>query len=328
MSHSILMPQNHQPGETPVDVSESPSTARPSGRREAISRAHHDLVTITKARLSMLVVVTTLCGYLAATEAGLAEFRVMTLVHLLIGTILAAFGSAVFNQLMEVDADAKMVRTADRPLPTKRIPVGVAFVLGWLLAAFGIIHLAMKVNVMASALAAATLLSYLFVYTPMKRRSSWNTVVGAVSGALPPLIGWAGGNGTLLSWGSAFLFLLLFFWQLPHFVAINWMYREEYERGGFVMWSNHDVSGARTARLALGFSLCTLFLPILPVVTGVVSVWFLIPGVLTGLVMTWLAYRFFKSRQRPDARTLFFYTLLYLPLLLTAALLAWRSSGN
>lgn len=295
-----------------------------SDARASLSRTHRDLVAITKARLSALVVVTTLCGYLAATRSG--GFSIITLAHILVGTVLAAFGSAVFNQLMEVDADARMTRTADRPLPARRMPAGVAFVLGWVLAAFGILHLGMMVNVASAAIAAATLLSYLFIYTPMKRRSSWNTLVGAVSGALPPLIGWTGGGQAVWTWGAAFLFALLFLWQLPHFVAINWMYREEYERGGFVMWSNGDENGERTARLALGFSLAVFFLPLMPVLTGVTDPWFLLPGMLTGAWMVRLAHRFFRSRERADARSLFFFTLLYLPVILTASLLTWSVS--
>lgn len=288
------------------------------------SRAKKDLMTITKARLSLLVVVTTLCGYLAAARSSGEGFRAFTLFHILLGTVLAAFGSAVFNQLMEVDADARMSRTADRPLPAGRIPPAAAFLIGWVLAAFGIIHLGVKVNVSAAAFAAATLISYLFIYTPMKRRSSANTLVGAVSGALPPLIGWTGGGGGALTWGAAFWFLLLFLWQLPHFVAINWMYREEYERGGFVMWSNGDLDGARTARLALIFSAAVALLPLMPVATGLVTLWFLVPGLAAGGIMLWLAWRFFRSRERRDARSLFFFTLLYLPLVLVASLLTWR----
>ena len=324
------MTELSQPADTPSPGESSPGVEVDAAPEEAsiLSRAQGDLMTITKARLSTLVVITTLCGYLAAVRSGGAAFEFGILLHLLFGTVLAAFGSAVFNQLMEVDADAQMTRTADRPLPARRIPKGVAFVLGWLLAAFGVLHLAMMVNFGAAALAAATLFSYLFVYTPMKRRSSWNTVVGAVSGALPPLIGWAGGNEPLWSWGAAFLFLLLFLWQLPHFVAINWMYRQEYERGGFVMWSNGDDSGARTARLSIVFSLLTSLMPILPVVTGVTAFWFLAPGLLSGGAMVWLAFRFHRSRERKDARTLFFFTLLYLPFILTTALLAWRPAGG
>ncbi|MCB1233802.1 MAG: heme o synthase [Verrucomicrobiae bacterium] len=298
------------------------ATAAAGGR---LAHFQRDLMALTKFRLSILVLVTALCGYFAAVKSpDAAGFDWTRLIDLGVGTLLAAFGSAVFNQLMEVDADARMRRTAGRPLPARRIPAGMAFAFGWVLSAFGVIHLGMRVNATAAFVAGATLLSYLFVYTPMKRRTGLNTLAGAVAGALPPLIGWAGGGGGLLTWGAAFLFLLLFLWQLPHFVAINWMYREEYERGGFVMWSNGDVSGARTARLALGFSLLVALLPVLPVVTGVARAWFLPAGAAVGGVMAWLAWKFFKTRRRTDARGLFFCTLLYLPVILVLALMAWR----
>ncbi|NNE92526.1 MAG: protoheme IX farnesyltransferase [Verrucomicrobiales bacterium] len=289
-----------------------------------LSSARQDLMMLTKARLSLLVVITTLFGYLVAVKM-FGGFSWPILLHTVFGTVLAAFGSAVFNQLMEVEADAKMDRTAERPLPANRIPRPAAFVIGFLLAGFGIVHLSAKVNGLAAAICAATLFTYLFVYTPLKRKSSTNTLVGAVSGALPPLIGWAAGGGGLLSWGSAFLFLLLFLWQLPHFLAINWMYREQYRRGGFVMWANDDDSGALTAKLAIGFSIVTAALPILPVLTNLAAPWFAIPGILLGAGMVALAFRFFETRERSDARKLFFYTLLYLPLVLGIALAAWKS---
>src|SRR6056297_1256851 len=217
----------------------------------------NDLIVLTKARLSILVVLTSIFGYLVAAKVD-GAFSAVTLWHILVGTILAAFGASVFNQLMEVDTDRLMSRTSDRPLPSNRMPKPLAFILGWLLSAFGLIHLGVMVNVIAAAMGAATLLTYLFIYTPMKRVSTFNTVVGAVSGALPPLIGWAGGGGSLFSFGALFLFLLLFLWQMPHFAAINWMYREEYAKGGFKMWSNDDDSGAKTARIAIIFSILIL----------------------------------------------------------------------
>jgi len=287
-------------------------------------RAREDFLALTKARLSILVVLTAAFGYLAAAKSGVG-FTWSTMFHMLFGTVLAAFGAAVFNQLMEVEADARMRRTSERPLPANRMPRALAFVIGWLLCAFGIVHLGMKVNVLAAGVAGATLLIYLFVYTPMKRTSSFNTVVGAVSGALPPLIGWVAGEGALLSAGAAFLFGLLFLWQLPHFAAINWMYREEYARGGFRMWSDEDETGARTARIALFFSLLLALLGILfPLGTPVMAAWGAAGGGGLGLVMAWLAFRFLRSGERRDARTLFFYTLIYLPLVMAISYIAWR----
>jgi len=287
--------------------------------------AREDLMSLTKARLSTLVAMTTFCGYLAALRGGGsgAEFSWWTLLHTMIGTLLAAFGAAVFNQVMEVDVDSKMQRTENRPIPAQRISPGVAFAIGWLMSALGIMHLAMKVNLAASGWAAATLLTYLFIYTPLKRRSTTNTIVGAIAGAFPPLIGWCAGGGDSFTAGALFLFMILFWWQLPHFAAINWMYRDQYQAGGFVMWSNGDDDGARTSRLAVVFSLAVVLLPLLPVLTGVTHGWFLLPGTVLGAIMLRLSMQFRRSRDRGDARKLFFFTLLYLPLVLFAAIAAW-----
>lgn len=286
-------------------------------------------MSLTKARLSMLVVITTLAGYIVGIRTGTGSFNGWTLLHTLFGTTLAAFGSAVFNQLMEVDADSRMQRTSRRPLPARRIPPAAAFVLGWLLSAFGVVHLGRLVNTESAALAAATLVVYLFVYTPMKRRTTWNTVVGAVSGAIPPVIGYvaaAGDNDTAIRWAlivappSLFLFCLLFFWQLPHFLAINWMYREEYIRGGFVMWSNHDETGSVTGARAAVYSVALLITTAIPPFIGLSSWWFLPAALATAGYMVMLSTRLWKHPDRPAARTLFFYTLLYLPVVLGAFL--------
>ncbi|MFK5921561.1 MAG: heme o synthase [Verrucomicrobiota bacterium] len=280
-----------------------------------------DLMTLTKARLSALVVMTTLFGYLLAARSH-DSFSWWILGHTIFGTLLTAFGAAAFNQVMELEADAKMDRTADRPLPTRRVSTAAAFVMGWLFSAFGVVHLAMKVDFLAAVFAAVTLLTYLFIYTPMKTRSTWNTVIGAVAGALPPLIGWTAAGGTL-TLGGAYLFALLFFWQMPHFLAINWMYRDQYVQGGFVMWSNDDDDGSKTSRLAIIFSLFTVVIPIMPVMSGEAHGWFLIPGVFLGAVMLKYALVFRKVRTREKARALFFYTLAYLPLVLLFSWAAW-----
>ena len=264
-------------------------------------------------------------GYFVATK-GLGTFSWATFLHMFFGTTLAAAGAAVFNQLMEIEADARMSRTSDRPLPSQRMPKPAAFILGWLLCAFGLIHLGMKVNTAASIMAAATLITYLFVYTPMKRLSTANTLVGAVSGALPPLIGWAAGGQSLLGAGAFFLFGLLFLWQLPHFAAINWMYREEYVRGGFKMWSNEDVSGKKTGKIALFYSVCLLLLGLaFPLFTPLMAWWGALGGGLLACVLIYLAAKFLRSGERKDARVLFFYTLLYLPLMMIVSYLSWLS---
>jgi protoheme IX farnesyltransferase len=213
---------------------------------------------------------------------------------------------------------------------------GVAFGLGWLLSAFALIHLASMVNIESAVLCAMTLAIYLFIYTPMKQQSAWNTIVGAVSGALPPLIGWVGAVGQpaaasgyfrvelLASAGAVYLFLLLFFWQLPHFLAINWMYRDEYRKGGFVMWSNDDETGRKTSTLAVIFSACALVPAVLPPLAGVASMWFLPPALAATAGMLWLSWRFSVTRDRASARRLFFFTLLYLPVMLALSMMLWR----
>jgi protoheme IX farnesyltransferase len=303
-------------------MAEQRSSGAETTRGRLLRQLQDDLMALTKARLSVLVVMTAAFGYFVATK-GTGGFSWAVLAHLVFGTALAAAGSAVFNQLMEVEADAKMRRTSDRPLPARRLPKAAAFVLGWILSAFGMVHLGVKINAAASLLAGATLLTYLFIYTPMKRVSTANTLVGAVSGALPPLIGWAAGGGRI-DGGAFFLFALLFLWQLPHFAAINWMYREEYLRGGFVMWSNNDESGAKTARIALGYALLLALLGLaFPLASLQMAPWGAVPGAVLGGVIALAAARFRRTGERADARRLFFLTLLYLPLMMVASYLAW-----
>lgn len=299
----------------------------PSSTGISIRGVWEDLVSLTKARLSVLVVITGVFGYLVATKVN-GTFSFGGLIHTTFGTLLAALGAAVFNQIMEVDADARMSRTAERPLPANRIPRGGAFVIGFLLSAFGVVHLSMMTNFAAGAFAASTLFVYLFIYTPLKRKSSFNTIVGAVAGALPPLIGWAAGGGDLAGTGAMFLFALLFFWQLPHFAAINWMYREEYIKGGFVMWSNHDEIGQKTARLALLFSVCLAGVGIFGGVASVLNWWAALVFIGLGGYMCYLSFVFLKSSQRSDARKLFFFTLMYLPLVMIFGYFGWITKNG
>ncbi len=281
-----------------------------------------DLTVLMKVRLNFFVLITTLFGYLLARKGLDMEWAL--LFHTLVGTAAAAFGSAAFNQLMEVDLDLMMKRTADRPLPSRRINPVTAFGLGWILSAAGIIHLAVLVNAEAAYLAAATIAIYVFIYTPMKRLSSLNTLVGAIPGAIPPVIGWVGGGGGILEAEAWFLFGILFFWQLPHFVAINWLCREEYEDAGYRMWSNGDVSGRRSGRLCLMFSLMLVVFSLFPLGWGFTGLGWLIAGTLCALVLAFLSYRFLRKSTRTECRQLFFGTLIYLPVILVILLISWR----
>lgn len=280
-----------------------------------------DLGVLMKVRLNFFVLITAFFGYLLARKGLPMEW--MTLLHTLIGTAAAAFGSAAFNQLMEIDLDARMKRTADRPLPSRRMDPMMAFGIGWILSAIGIIHLAVMVGHLAAYLTAATIAIYVFIYTPMKRMSSTNTLVGAIPGAIPPVIGWVGGGGGL-DWQAAFLFGILFFWQLPHFVAINWLCRQEYEDAGYKMWSNGDISGKRSGILCAVFALALAAFSLLPGAFGFTSFLWLILGPIFALAIMALSLRFIRDGQRTSCRQLFFSTLIYLPAALTVLLIAWR----
>lgn len=280
-----------------------------------------DLMVLLKVRLNVFVLITTFFGFLLASRGQAFDF--WRCLHTLLGTAAAAFGSAAFNQLMEIDLDARMRRTADRPLPSQRMTPGMAFGIGWVLAAWGVIHLGVHAGWMAAYLAAATVAIYVFVYTPLKRKSSVNTLVGAIPGAIPPVIGWCGAGGSL-GWQATFLFALLFFWQLPHFVAINWLCREEYEAADYKMWSNGDVSGRKSSMLCIVFSLVLGAVALMPWLQGYAGIAWGIGGPLLGVVMAALAWKFRVRAERSTARRLFFFTLLYLPLAFGLLTIAWK----
>jgi len=310
-----------QPDDAPevVDVEVVPPAedAAPPGLRA-------DLAVLMKVRLNFFVLVTTFFGFVLASRGGW-QGQWMPLVHTIFGTALAAFGSAAFNQLMEVDLDARMRRTADRPLPSRRMAPIAAFGIGWVLSAVGIIHLAATVGHLAAYLTAATVAIYVFIYTPLKRASTTNTLVGAVPGAIPPVIGWVGAGGAL-GWEALFLFGVLFFWQLPHFIAINWLCREEYEDAGYKMWSNGDVSGRKSGLLAAGFSLVLAVFSLLPAWIGFANVLWSVAGPMLAFLMLALALKFAFGGGRPAARRLFLFTLLYLPVALLVLVLAWHAT--
>lgn len=302
------------------------ATAEPADTAEVPApNLREDLMVLMKVRLNVFVLITTFFGFLLASRGGGMDLALLA--HTMIGTALAAFGSAAFNQLMEVDLDARMKRTASRPLPSRRMDPLFAFGVGWMLSAAGIIHLSVKVGALPAILGAATVALYVFIYTPLKRWSSTNTLVGAVPGAVPPVIGWTAVPGHGLDLAALFLFTLLFLWQLPHFVAISWLCREEYETAGYKMWSNGDIDGRRSGLLSALFSLLLAALPLWPWLSGWTPGWqghvALGGGVLLGLLMAALSGRFMRDGERTSFRRLFLFTLLYLPLELGLLAFAW-----
>lgn len=255
-----------------------------------------DLAVLTKLNLNTFVLITTFFGYVLGSRwfAGEWVSGWWVLFHTLVGTGCTAFGSAAFNQLMEIEEDARMERTKDRPLPSRRMLPVKAFGIGWGLSAFGVIHLALMVNASAAYLAAVALGVYVFIYTPLKRSSSVNTLVGAIPGAIPPMIGWAAvapeGLGGWADGQSWYLFAFLFLWQMPHFVAISWLCRVEYEEAGYCMWSNGDEGGGKTAWIAGAFTVLLILLAPIGQVLGYASVVWSVSGSLLGLVMLWAVW--------------------------------------
>ncbi len=271
-----------------------------------------DLVELTKARLSFLVLITTLVGFLLAWRGPM---NYLLLTATLLGTALCAAGAAALNQWWERDLDAKMKRTRDRPLPGQRIHPSDALLFGLLFAFLGLAILGIFTNARSTFLAFATIAIYVLVYTPLKRITSLNTLVGAIPGALPPLIGWVAARGTYNLEGCL-LFAILWFWQMPHFLAIAWMYREDYANAGCVMLPGDDPTGAMTARQALLYALCLVLVSLLPALMGFNNVWGFFGALGLGCLFLATAISFLKSRERPVARSLFLASIAYLPLLL------------
>ncbi|NBB80735.1 MAG: protoheme IX farnesyltransferase [Verrucomicrobia bacterium] len=267
---------------------------------------------LTKPRLSFLSVVTAIIGYLAADPVR----DLGVLASLLIGTSLAAGGAAVLNQWLERAADAQMARTKDRPIPSGQIAPYNALMFGLGLSVFGAYLLYAGANPLAGLLTAATVASYVFLYTPLKKLTTWNTLVGAVPGALPPLIGWAAAEGQISTLGWL-LFAILFLWQMPHFFAIAWTYRKDYAKGGFVMLSNADSSGRKVARQAFVFALALVVSSLLPTLLGYASWGYGAVAIISACYIMRPAWRFLEGEARDiAARRLFIASIFYLPALL------------
>ncbi len=280
-------------------------------------RRGSDFAELVKARLTLLVLFTTATGFYLAS-AGPINY--LTLFHAVFGTALAAAGAAALNQWWERRHDALMQRTKTRPIPAGRMRPRNAAIVGHLLAFAGVLYLARTCNWLSASLAAATIVVYIFAYTPLKRITTTNTLVGAIPGALPPMIGWAAASGRL-DLGAWSLFAILFFWQLPHFFAIAWMYREDYARAGFQMVSSGDETGARSASQSVFFCIVLLLVSGIPAFLGVVSsIYLAVELVLNGLFI-FAAMRFLRTQATADARRLFLASIIYLPLLLLALVL-------
>jgi len=276
-----------------------------------------DFVTLTKPRLNFLVLITTLGGMYIAAPDGVA---LPVLFHALVGTALVAGGAAALNQVWERDTDGLMRRTRRRPIPGGRLRAADGAWFGTLLSAAGLIELTWKVNPLASAVAAATLVSYVFVYTPLKTRTSLSTLVGAIPGALPPVIGWAAATGTI-SIGAIVLFGIVFLWQMPHFLAIAWLYRDDYRQARIPLLPVLEPDGRRTGQQALLYAAALWPVSLLPAAIGLADVPYSVLATLLGAGLIALSAMFARERTMLTARRLFLYSIIYLPLLWTALVL-------
>lgn len=305
--------------ERPVTKAASHPVATPPGVRPlevAWARRGGELLEavleLTKPRITLMVVVTTAVGFLLAAPGRLPG---RLFFHAVAATALLAAAASVLNQVLERDLDARMRRTAGRPLPTGRLAPDQALAVGVTLSLGGLAYLLLAVNLLTAALGAATLATYLFVYTPLKRVSSLATVVGAAPGAVPPMMGWTAVRGelTVEAW---VLFAILFFWQLPHFLAIAWLYRSDYERGGFPMLPVGDLDGTRTGIQTTLYAAALLPVSLLPTPLGLAGGVYFLGALAMGVVLLALSAAFAWSHSTRVARHLARVSVAYLPVVL------------
>jgi len=275
-----------------------------------------DYLALTKPRIVAMVLVTVAAGYVLAPPSALSgAARMLVLAHLLVGTALVAAGTNALNQVWERDVDAHMRRTAGRPLPAGRLSVVEATVFAVGAGLLGVAYLGLLVNRLTATIAAATLVSYVLVYTPLKRRTALATLVGAVPGALPIVGGWTAADGSLgaRAW---LLFALLFLWQLPHFLALGWIYRDDYARAGLPTLSAGDPDGRRTFRQAALDAAALLAVSLAPTLIGMTGAFYFIGAIGLSTWLLWTSGACARNPSTDRARRLFRATLVYLPSIL------------
>ena len=276
-----------------------------------------DLLELTKPRITILILICTGAGYLFGSR-NLFEFSILA--HVLLGTALMASGTSALNQWYEAESDAKMRRTRERPIAAGRMKRSHGFLFSVVLSTGGFVELWLGANPLAAALGLFTLLSYMLLYTPLKRRSPLCTTVGALPGAMPPLIGYAAARGSLDA-GALALFLILFVWQFPHFYAIAWMYREDYAKGGIKMLPVVEPDGESTARRIVAGSLLLIPISLAPRLLGMTGLVYPIVATAAGLALLYFGIRLGRERTLSRARHVLLASVFYLPALLAVMVL-------
>ena len=270
-----------------------------------------DYLVLTKPELTLLSVITALGGaYLAAGNT----IPVSLLIHAFLGTLFVGSGAGALNQYIERDFDAQMRRTENRPLPAGRIPARHALLFGILLSVTGVLQLFLFTHALAAFLAVATLATYLFLYTPLKRLTPFATVIGGIPGALPPLIGWTAVTGNL-SMGAWSLFFILFFWQMPHFLALGWMYRKDYARAQYKLLVVLDPTGEVSSRQIMIYCVALLPAVFMPTMVGMLGMIYFVGAMILTSAFLWLAIRLYNDRSNANAKRLFSASLVYLSVL-------------
>ena len=323
----------------PVDSSKPSTPLEPPEPEEPVKSSVEPgframMADLTKLRLNILVLVTTAVGY-GLGRFGASDFDWPRLGLTLLGTGLAAASAAILNQVLERSRDARMHRTRDRPVASGRLSRGFAFLAGVGAGYAGFVVLGASVDLLAAGLAIANILIYVVIYTPMKPMSSINTLMGAVCGAIPPMIGWAAATGGLEA-GAWLVGALLFVWQLPHFFALAWLYREDYRRGGHKMLPVLDVSGRITGQVMTTTAAMLIPIGLLSTMFGVAGWWSALGSVLLGVWFTLRCVRFWRRPDDVTARSVFLASLAYLPIILAVMVVdrgpvspdAWLRGGR
>jgi len=267
-----------------------------------------DLMELTKPRITLLVLITTLVGFYMGSRDGI---NFLLLFHAIIGTGLVAGGASALNQYFERDLDARMLRTRNRPLPDGRLVPNEALIFSAIISAAGVAYLMFFVNILTGALGAATLVGYVLVYTPLKTRTTLCTLIGAFPGAAPPVMGWTAARGEIDAVALS-LFAILFLWQMPHFFAISWIFTEDYMRAGFTMHG----SGVKTGRQIIFFCCALIPISVLPTIFGLTGMIYLLGAILLGFVYLGYGFAVALFRSNTHAHRLLRVSVLYLPALL------------